>query len=140
MNILLTYCTIFSALVISSSYADFVYVTNSPDEEPGYTAVYKVDVVNGNGTFPFTLTFLHYKPRYSYYIYMYKCSSTLYIVFHILLYILTQDIMHTYVTLQPQGTLNSLSMTREQLVWTERERIIIICVFGFIFNVVSNKG
>ena len=61
MNILLTYCTIFSALVISSSYADFVYVTNSPDEEPGYTAVYKVDVVNGNGTFPFTLTFLHYK-------------------------------------------------------------------------------
>ena len=37
MNILLTYCTIFSALVIiSSSYADFVYVTNSPDEEPGY--------------------------------------------------------------------------------------------------------
>ena len=59
MNILLTYCTIFSAaLVISSTYADFVYVTNSPDEEPGYTAVYKVDVVNGNGTFPFTLTSL----------------------------------------------------------------------------------
>lgn len=62
MNILLTsyYCTIFlfSALVISSSYADFVYVTNSPDEEPGYTAVYKVDVVNGNGTFPFTLSSL----------------------------------------------------------------------------------
>ena len=137
MNILLTYCTIFSALVIiSSSYADFVYVTNSPDEEPGYTAVYKVDVVNGNGTFP-----THFFIINSIFIlHMYKCSSTLYIVFHILLYILTQDIMHTYVTLQPQGTLNSLSMTREQLVWTERERIIIICVFGFIFNVVSNKG
>ena len=34
---------------------------------------------------------------------MHKCSSPLYIVFHILLYILTQAIMHTYLTHKPQA-------------------------------------
>ena len=38
--------------------------------------------------------------------YMHKCSSPLYIVFHILLYILTQAIMHTYLTHEPQTRLN----------------------------------
>ena len=36
--------------------------------------------------------------------YMHKCSSPLYIVFHILLYILTQAIMHTYLTHEPQAS------------------------------------
>ena len=33
---------------------------------------------------------------------MHKYSSCLYLVFHILLHTLTQAIMHTYVTLEPQ--------------------------------------
>ena len=34
--------------------------------------------------------------------YMYKCSSPLYLVIRILLHTLTQAIMHTYITLEPQ--------------------------------------
>ena len=34
---------------------------------------------------------------------MYKCSSSLYLVISILLHTLTQAIMHTYITLEPQG-------------------------------------
>ena len=33
----------------SSSSSSYVYVTNSPDHEPGYTSVYKVDIEKGNG-------------------------------------------------------------------------------------------
>ena len=36
--------------------------------------------------------------------YMYKCSSPPYLVIRILLHTLTQAIMHTYVTLEPQDS------------------------------------
>ena len=41
---------------------------------------------------------------------MLKCSSPLYLVIHILLHTLTQAIMHTYVTLEPQAERSSISI------------------------------
>ena len=68
-----------------------------------------------------SLTYVFFNPHsYSHFFnkidihttYMYKCNSSLYLVISILLHTLTQIIMHTYITLEPQGTLRVESRDR----------------------------
>ena len=48
-KLLLLSAAIFGITSASSTSEDVIYVTNSPDSVPGYTAVYRVDPASGNG-------------------------------------------------------------------------------------------
>ena len=122
---LLTSCTLFSTLL--STYADFVYVTNSPDELPGYTAVYKVDIENGNVRFvPNSHSHLFNKLDI-HTTFMYTYAYHLSLATHSLIHILTQAITHTYITLEPQGYVSLTSTS----VWLHEPKTSFWVNFWF---------